>query len=59
MIQIGVILVGVDVIQIDVIINVRTFAPNFFKYKIILATSVFFNTVTFNVFNFTYLCTMP
>ena len=38
---IGVIRVGVDVNQIDMIPNFRIFAPIFFNIKIILAPSVF------------------
>ena len=35
------------------------FVPNFFNFKIILASSIFENAVASRVFNFTYFCTMP
>ena len=59
MIQIDVILVGVDLILIDVIQNYRIFAPNFFNFNIILTPSIFLNAVAFRVFTFTFLRNIP
>ena len=54
LIWIDVIWVSVDVIWIDAIQNYRIFAPNFFNFKIILATKVFENYVASRVFTFVF-----
>ena len=51
--------VGVDVIKINVIQNYKTFAPNFFNFKIILMLNISFNAIVSRVFTFIFLCAMP
>ena len=49
---------GVDVIWIDMIMDFRMFAPNFFNFRITLAPRVFENYVASRVFNSTSCWTM-